>query len=172
MRRLILALAASLALFSSVAIAAPYTFDKVAGRVVSNTCARPRRLLNAQFAGNMFPTADPSPDGTPLTETSATGVSSNVGTVTLGFTNGFTAPITVTAYYWNADPVTPANSCWVRLGASSTAYSTTVDTHYASVSFSIPEYTPFLIRTSAAVTGNVYLDGAIDVKNNNSPSGY
>lgn len=143
-------------------------------RVNSNLVRRPVRLLTKQFSAgaNVFTTADPSLAGSALTLTSATGDSSNDGIVTVALNAGFTAPITLTVYFWLNDPVTPANSGWVRLGGTSQVYSTSVDTNYSSVSFAIPEFTPFLIRSSAAITGNVYVDAQKNTNNNNSAAGF
>ena len=142
--------------------------------VNSNIAHRPYRLLVAQFSTNtnMFCTADPSPDGTPLTETSATGMSGGQGTVTVLLTNGFTAPVTLTAYFWLPDNKTAANKCWTRLGPNSSFYSVSVDTHYATAAFVAPVNTPYIIMSSAAVTGPVYVDTPIDPANNNSATGY
>lgn len=129
---------------------------------------RPYRRLATQFAGNVFVTADPSPAGTPLTLTSATGIGGPDGTVSIGMGAGFTAPVTLTVYYWQLDSVVPANSCWQRLGPAAANYSTAIDTNYASVTFTVPAGTPFLIRSSAAVTGNVYTDARAAFENNNS----
>lgn len=136
-----------------------------------NSPVRPWRRLAKQFAAgaNVFTTTDPTPAGTPLTLANATGKSTGDGSVTIGLQAGFTAPITFTIYYWQYDSVTPANACWVRLApvASSgqSVYQQTVDSNYASFMFQIPENTPFLIQSSAAVTGNVYTDSFAD-KNN------
>lgn len=148
------------------------------GTRVFNTSVRPIRLLTKQFASNAnnFTLVDPTPDGTPLTLTSATGKSNMDGSATITLTNGFTAPVTLTAFVWQLDSVTPANSCWVRVApvASGGAnnYTQSVDSHYAQVSFSLAENTPFIIMSSAAVTGHVYTDAAKDANNNNSPAGY
>jgi len=145
-----------------------------AGNVNSNIPARPWRLLNLQFGGNAndFCTADPSPDGTPLTETSATGITGSSGTIAVALTNGFTAPVTLTVYYWTQDQVTGGNSCWVRAGANASQYATSVDSHYTTLSFTAPPNTPYIIESSGAVTGNVYVNTAKDPLNNNSAAGY
>jgi hypothetical protein len=142
-----------------------------------NSPVRPSRLLANQFVGNanVFTQADPTPDGSSLTLTSATGRSQGDGSVTVTLTNGFTAPVTLTVYFWQIDSVTPANSCWVRLAPVVTGthqYSQSVDSHYSLFQFSIPESTPFLITANAAITGNVYVDCPIDPNNKNSAVGY
>lgn len=148
--------------------------DASAGRVNSNVASRPKYLLSLQFGSgaNNFTTVDPSPDGTPLTESSATGRTQSSGVVTVELTTGFTAPVTLTAYYWIKDPVTVANSHWTRCGPASAVYSISVDSHYATATFACPPNTPFLIRSSAAITGNVYVDGIADPNNLNRPTGY
>lgn len=145
-----------------------------AGERVFNAPRYPSRLLKLQFASsaNVFTTVDPSPAGTPLTETSATGISNMDGSASLAFEGGFTPPITVTVYYWQRDQVTASNSCWVRLGWASALYASAVDTNYALLTFVLPENTPFLVMTSAAVTGNVYTDARPDALNNNSATGF
>lgn len=145
-----------------------------AGNVNSNIPARPWRLLNLQFgsSANAFCTADPSAGGTPLTETSATGITGSSGTVAVALNAGFTAPITLTIYYWCRDAITGANSGWVRAGANSGQYATVVDTNYSTLSFTAPPYTPYIIESSAAVTGKVYVNTNRDPLNNNSAVGY
>lgn len=145
-----------------------------AGNVNSNIPARPWRLLNKQFAANanVFCTADPSAGGTPLTETSATGITGSSGTVAVALNAGFTAPVTLTIYYWCRDAVTGANSGWVRLGANAAQYAVAVDTNYATVVFTAPPYTPYIIESGAAITGKVYVNTLRDPLNNNSPTGY
>lgn len=136
-----------------------------------NSPVRPWRRLALQFGSgaNNFTTVDPSPDGTPLTLTSATGKSTGDGSVTVALTNGFTAPVTMTVYYWQYDSVTPTNACWVRLAPVASGgqsnYTQSVDTHYAIFQFSLPENTPFLIRSSTPVTGNAYTDSIADLNN-------
>lgn len=148
--------------------------DSSAGRVNSNLSSRPKYLLSPQFSSgtNYFVTADPSPAGTPLTETSATGITQSSGIVTLGLTNGFTAPVTLTCYVWIKDAVTPSNSYWCRNGAVAAAYAQAPDSNYTMVTFTAPPFTPFLIRSSAAITGNVYVDCIADGHNANRVTGY
>lgn len=145
-----------------------------AGNVNANVGQKAVRLLSLQFGGsaNNFTTSDPSPAGAALTESSATGLTNSNGTVTVSLTNGFTAPVILTAYYWVKDVVTPANSCWVRLGANNTQYQISVDSNYATAVFAMPPRAPFIIKSSAAVTGNVYVDAGMDGLNINSPAGY
>lgn len=166
MRKFFLGLLLALCLIS-----APVHADQP---VNSNTVHEPYRLLTTQFSGNtnVFTTTDPSPAGGNLTETSATGLSSGQATVTVLLTNGFTAPVTLTAYIWNIDSTTPTNKCWVRLGPNSASYSVSVDTNYATAAFVMPTHTPYLIMSSAAITGHVYVDTPIDPLNNNSVAGY
>ena len=128
----------------------------------------PYRKLAKQFGGsvNSFITADPSPDGTPLTLTSATGTTGPDGTVTILMTNGFTAPVTLTAYMWHIKAAS-----WVRVAPVSSgtnAYSQALDSHYTTCQFSIPENIPFLVRASAAVTGDVYTDAVENPNNANT----
>ena len=151
--------------------AVPVNADAVRVFTASNT---PRRKLAKQFSAgaNVFATADPSPAGTPLTITSATGIAGSDGSVVLTFLAGFTAPITITVYYWNQDLVNTSNSCWVRLGNEAAAYSATIDSNYVSVPFALPVNAPFLVRTSAAVTGDVYTDARAHSSNNNTATGY
>lgn len=174
---IILPILVALALFifstSSANSSVPNT-DTSAGRVNANVASRPKYLLSLQFASNAnnFPTADPSPDGTPLTETSATGRTQSSGIVTVELTGGFTAPVTLTAYYWVKDSVTAANSHWSRLGPAAASYAVAMDSHYTTATFVCPPNTPFLITSSAAITGNVYIDCIADPLNSNRPAGY
>lgn len=152
MRRLLnLSLAAVLALSSFVPANAE-------GMRIFNNAHRPYRLLAKQYAtnANVFPIVDPSPAGTPLLLSNAMGLAPSDGVVTFTLDAGWTAPITLTAYYWQADGVTPANACWVRASNVASAYSASVDTNYAQISFSVPGNTPFIVVSSAAVTGFVY----------------
>lgn len=136
-----------------------------------NSPVRPWRKLAKQFASNanVFTIVDPTPDGTPLSLSNATGKSTGDGSVTVSLESGFTAPLTVTVFFWQIDSVTPANSCWVRLAPVASAgqsnYTQSVDSHYAQFQFSIPENTPFLIMSGTAVTGNVYTDSIADLNN-------
>lgn len=151
MKRLI----ALLMLLATMLVAIPANAE---GTRVFNNAHRPYRLMAKQYAtgANVFPTADPSPDGTPLALTNAMGLSPVDGVVSVQLDSGFTAPVSLTAFYWSADSVTVSNSCWVRASNVSTTYTASVDSHYASVSFSVPGNTPWLIQSSAAVTGLVY----------------
>lgn len=139
-----------------------------------NSPVRPWRRLAKQFAAgaNVFTIVDPTPDGTPLALTNATGKSTGDGSVTVSLTTGYTAPVTVTVYFWQYDSVTPANSCWVRLAPVASSgqsnYAQVIDSHYAQFQFSIAENTPFLIQSSAAITGNVYTDSIADLNNTGS----
>lgn len=159
-----------------IAAAIPWMPSWATGTRTFNAPVRPQRLLAKQFAAgaNNFTLVDPTPDGTPLTLTSATGKSRMDGSATLTMTNGFTAPVTLTAFTWQLDNVTPANSCWVRVApvvsGGANNYTQSVDAHYTTVGFVLPENTPFLIMSSAAVTGNVYTDATYDANNQNSAS--
>lgn len=140
-----------------------------------NSPQRCQRLLALQFGGsaNNFPTADPSLEGTPLTLTSATGISGADGIVTVSLGAGFTAPVTLTAYQWQLDTVNTSKAGWRRIGAAAADYSCAFDAHYTSRQFSISERTPYLIRSSAAITGDVYVgDAGPHGSNANSASGY
>lgn len=165
----------TLLLGSMLAITCAANYSDAATRTY-NSPVRPQRLLAKQFASNAnnFTLVDPTPDGTPLTLTSATGRSKMDGSVTIALTGGFTAPVTLTAFYWVLDNVTPANSHWSRLGPVASGgqsnYTQAIDSHYATFMFSIPENTPFIIMSSAAVTGNVFTDSVIEPTNNNSAS--
>lgn len=121
----------------------------------------PRRRLALQFGGsaNVFVTTNPDPDGTPLTLTSATGITPADGLSIFSIGAGFTAPVTFTALYWQQDNVTTSKSRWTRLGPAATGsntYSIVVDAHYTSFSFVGPPNTPILVLASGAVTGDVY----------------
>lgn len=145
------------------------------GTRVFNNAHRPYRLLAKQYAtnANVFPIVDPSPAGTPLALSNAMGLAPVDGVVTVQLNAGFTAPITLTVYYWCNDAVTPANSAWVRAANVAATYSASVDSNYASVSFSTPGNTPFIIESSAAVTGLVYCSAPADVNNKaSSVAGY
>lgn len=136
-----------------------------------NSPQRCQRLLAKQFGGsaNVFTTTNPDADGTPLTLTSATGKSGNDGIVTVSMGGGFTAPVTLTVFQWQLDNVTAANAGWRRIGAAAADYSCAFDSHYTSRQFSISEGTPYLILSSAAVTGNVYVgDGGAHPSNTGS----
>ena len=143
-----------------------------------NSPRRPFRLLAKQHNGNadVFPTADPSPEGTPLTLSRAMGVSGFDGSVTLLLGAGFTAPVTLTVYQWNQDNVNSSKSGWYRVAPAATgtnAYSQAVDSHYALVQFSIAEQTPWLVRASGSVTGDVYTESKAHPSNTGSTaSGY
>lgn len=129
----------------------------------------PARKIVKQFNTNAdnFCTTDPTPDGTPLTLANATGKSTQTGTVTINLTDGFTAPVTLTIFYWNRD-----KAAWVRLGPDSASYSKSFDAHYTVGQFNVPENTDFLIQSSASITGGVYLSGTHSAGNNNSAAGY
>lgn len=137
-----------------------------------------RRKLALQFNGSteVFTTTDPSPAGTPLTLSSATGISGYDGSVTLVFRAGFTAPATLTVYQWLQDTVNTSKSCWVRIAPSSTGtdvYSKAVDTNYSLIQFSIAERVPFLVMSDVAITGDVYTDAEAHPSNTGSTaSGY
>lgn len=137
-----------------------------------------RRKLALQFNGSseVFTTTDPSPAGTPLTLSSATGISGYDGSVTLVFRAGFTAPVTLTVYQWLQDLVDPTKSCWVRIAPASSGsdvYSKAVDTNYSLIQFSIAERVPFLVMSSAGITGDVYTDAEAHPSNTGSTaSGY
>lgn len=168
-----------IALFAGVAISALICSPVANSQSMRtfNSPKYPMRLLAKQFNGSteVFTTTDPSPDGTPLTLTSATGISGADGSVTVILQSGFTAPVTLTAYEWNQDFVTPANSCWVRVAPAATGtdvYSKAIDTHYALAQFAISEKTPFLIMSSGAITGNVYIDAKPHSQNANSATGH
>lgn len=127
-----------------------------------NAPCRPYRLLAKQHnaASDVFPTADPSPAGTPLALTNAMGISNRNGQVTLEL-GSIPEPVLLTAYQWIQDNVTTSNSHWARVGPSATGsdvYQKSVDTDYVTVQFSIAERTPWLIRADKSVTGNVYVD--------------
>lgn len=151
----------------------PAMSQGIASRVY-NAPRNPRRLLTKQFSAgaNVFTTVDPSPSGTPLTITSATGDANADGSASIAFQAGFTPPLAVTVYYWQADAVTPANSCWTRLGSAAAQYTTSVDHTYTICTFQIGEFVPFIVQTGAAVTGNVYTDSKADPNNNNTVAGY
>lgn len=128
----------------------------------------PGRKLAKQFnAGTeSFVTVNPDPDGTPLTLTSATGLVGPNGTVTLGFLGGFTPAITITVFLWHTDA-----GAWVRLGPNNSGadrYSISVDSHYTLCQFSAPEGTPFLVMSSAGVTGFCYTDAKAHPQNANT----
>lgn len=127
-----------------------------------NTTCRPYRLLAKQHNGNadVFPTADPSPEGTPLTLANAMGISNRNGQVTLEL-GSIPEPVIITAYMWVQDNVTTSNSHWTRVAPAATGpdtYVKTLDEDYVTVQFSLPERTPWLIRADKSVTGNVYTD--------------
>src|ERR1017187_941518 len=96
-------------LIANILLAVFLSFFQVAadatGQRVFNAPRRPSRLLATQFASNanVFTLVDPSPDGTPLTLTSATGISQIDGSVTVALCSGFTAPVSLTCYYWQQD---------------------------------------------------------------------
>jgi hypothetical protein len=141
---------------------------------VQESPRNPYRLLSKQFAGStaVFTTADPSLAGSALTLTSATGNSRMDGVVTVALQAGFTAPVTLTVYYWQMDNVTGANAGWTRIGAVASDYSQSFDSNYTMRQFAIQENTPFLIRSSANITGNVYTDCPQNTNNANTVAGY
>lgn len=145
-----------------------------AGTRVFNAPRPTFRLLAKQFnsSADVFLKADPSLAGSSQTLTSATGQSKMDGSVTVAFGAGFTAPLAVTVYVWQGDNVNPAKAGWYRLGGAAAAYTTSVDTNYATINFSIAENTPFMIITDKSVTGDVYTDAAANIKNLNSQAGY
>jgi hypothetical protein len=138
-----------------------------AGRVdVSTTCGvRPWRLLNKQFSGNanVFTIVTPV---SALTESSATGCTHGTGAVSVLLQSGFTPTITLTLFVWLNDPVTPANSNWAAFSTAS------VTANNSMVVLACPHNMPFIIQSSAAVTGNVYVDAPADKLNANSPTSY
>lgn len=145
------------------------------GTRVFNNAHRPYRLLAKQYStgANVFPTADPSPAGTPLALTNAMGFSPVDGVVTLALEAGFTAPVTLTAYYWQYDEKATGTAGWVRASNIAANYQAAVDSTYASVSFSVPGNTPFIVSSSAADTGNVYCSAPADTHNlGSSATGY
>lgn len=146
----------------------------IAGSRVFNAPRPTFRLLKKQFnaSADVFAKVDPSPVGTPLTLTSATGTSKMDGSATVCFTTGFTAPMVVTIYEWQQDNVTAANACWVRIGGAAAQYSFTVDTKYAVINFAISENTPFLVMCDQSVTGNVYVEAPENINNANTVAGY
>lgn len=133
----------------------------------------PARLLTKQFGGsaNVFTTTNPDADGTPLTLTSATGVIPANGIVVVSLGGGFTAPVTLTAFFWQQDLVTAAKAGWRRPGGAAASYATAVDAHYTSVAINGPPNTPYLIMSSGAITGDVYVTGKAHSSNNNTASG-
>lgn len=138
-----------------------------AGRVdISTTCGvRPWRLLNKQFSGNANVFTTSSPVGS-LTESSASGCTQSDGSVTVALEAEFTPPVTLTLFCWINDTVTPTNSGWVQFSIA-----TISNNNYMAV-MACPHNCPFVIMSSAAVTGNVYIDAATDHLNANSPNGY
>lgn len=144
----------------------PYSADSA-----TRTYNSPRniiRKLTKQFNGaaDVFVQADPSPAGTPLTLTSATGRSGEEGSVTVHLMAGFTAPLLLTVYQWS-----PTEAAWIRCAPAATGanvYQQSVDTNYALVQFSIAERVPFIIRADKSVTGNVYVDCEAHPANNNT----
>jgi len=145
---------------------------------VNAVCAQtvlgaPGRLLAKQFNGNTenFTTTNPDLGGTPLTLASATGVTPSNGIVMLSVGAGFTPPVTLTAFFWQQDLVTPANSGWRRFGNAAASYAQALDATYTSCAFSGPPNTPFLIMSSAGITGNVYTNAKAHPSNNNTASG-
>lgn len=138
---------------------------------------QPRRRLALQFAANanVFTIVNPDADGTPLTLTSATGVTPANGLVMVSVGAGFTAPVTLTALYWQMDDVTTTKAGYRRLGPAATGSNTYVqslDAHYTSCVFSGPPNTPFIILASGAITGDVYINARAHASNANSATGY
>lgn len=131
------------------------------------------RKLALQFNTNseVFTTTNPDLGGTPLTLTSATGISPANGLVLISMGAGFTAPVTLTAFTWQVDNVTSANAGWRRISPDAGGYSQAVDAHYTNVALAVPPNTPFLIMSSGAVTGNVYVNCKAHPSNNNTASG-
>lgn len=134
----------------------------------------PYRLLALQFNTNseVFTTTNPDLAGTPLTLTSATGVTPANGRVMVSIGAGFTPPNTLTVFYWQFDDVTPAKAGWRREGADDDSYSVVIDATYTSVVFSGPPNTPFLIMSENAITGDVYINAKAHSLNPNSATGY
>jgi hypothetical protein len=163
----------SIALCLSLMLLFPFSVEAQGTRVF-NAPRNTQRLIVKQFAAaaNNFTIVNPDPDGTPLTLTSATGRSKMDGNASVTLTNGFTAPVTLTIFIWQQDLVTPANSCWKRVASAAAGYATAADSHYVTVTWTITENTPFLVMSSAAITGNVYTDSVIDPNNNNTVAGY
>lgn len=168
MRRLINLFLVAVLAFSALPVNAE-------GMRVYNNAHRPYRLIAKQYAANAndFPTVDPSPGGTPLPVTDALGQAPADGVVTLTVYAGFTAPVTLTCYYWQADGVTVANSGWIRASNTAANYSAAIDSNYAQVSFSVPGNSQFLVMSSAAVTGLVYCSAPASAFNpSSSVAGY
>jgi hypothetical protein len=141
---------------------------------VANWPGSPTRLLAKQFvsSANVFGQVDPSPAGTPLSLTSATGDSKPNGSVTLTLCAGFTAPLALTIYVWQPDAVTGTNACWVRISNAAAGYTVTADSNYTTVTYTIAPSTPFFVLANKAVTGLVYTDSSADPNNANSVTGY
>lgn len=141
---------------------------------VGNWPSQPTRLLAKQFvsSANVFGQVDPSPAGTPLTLTSATGDSKPNGSVTLSLGAGFTAPLALTIYVWQVDVGGSGLACWTRISNAAAGYTVTADSNYTTVTFTITPSTPFFVLANKAVTGNVYTDSSADPNNANSQAGY
>lgn len=145
-----------------------------------NTPTNPMRKLALQFntAADVFTKVNPDAAGTPLTLTSATGVSGSNGTVTLAFRAGYTPTIKLTVFVWLYDNVTPTKAGWIRYGpqalggTSPHVYELNVDSNYCSAAFSIEPHTPFLIMCDTSITGDVYTDALAHSSNANSATGY
>lgn len=133
---------------------------------------QPARLLAKQFGGsaNVFTTTNPDADGTPLTLTSATGVIPQNGIIMVSLGAGFTAPVTLTVFTWQRDVVTTSKAGWRRIGPAATSYSQAADAHYTVLAFNGPPGAPYLIMSSGAVTGDVYVNGSSHPSNNNTAS--
>ncbi len=107
-------------------------------------------------------TTDPNTNNFP--KFYATGISGPDGTVTIAITNGFTPPVTLTAWEYNpaiigTGTAAQPNGGWTKIGAGAGDYNKAFDATFGSYTFQIGEGTTFLIQSSAAITGQALMDG-------------
>ena len=94
----------------------------------------------------------------------ATGRAGIDGNFTVAVTTGFSPSINLIVWEWNR-----AANAWFRLGANTGTYEITLDSTYVLSTFQVSENAYVLIQSSAAVTGNAYMDGMIDFQNSGVP---
>src|ERR1700723_1933507 len=97
------------------------------------------------------------PNGGPISIVQATCRAGIDGNLTVGLTNGFTAPVTLTAWEFNR-----VANAWMKVGPAAAIYAQAMDDVFTQWTFNATESAVILIQSSAAITGNAYTDGTID----------
>ena len=101
------------------------------------------------------------PNSGPISIVQATCRAGIDGNLTVGLTNGFTAPVTLTAWEFNR-ALNSGTGGWMKVGPAATVYAQAMDDVFTQWTFNATESAVILIQSSAAITGNAYTDGTID----------